>query len=370
MAISLTDGLSVLIPAYNPDTDEVRKLLTTLVNQSYCNCEIIIANDGDDFYSKISDILTSSERVIKYKTNPRRLGLYSSIEENLKYCEYHDVLVIEQDVIPLTNDYIESLLSLHNKNASDVVTSRLMISERADYKKFVFYKRRIPNLGIISEKNGNSVFNYSVEPTEVETVFTKADLLNKELLSELYSANSVDTYTSQDIILSSLIRKNRKLITNDATACEIAATDPAKARFFLRKEFLYGKSVVNVLEHSNSRGLASTAYFREKLFRLLFIIVETILVLISLIPFFGVSVRALVLTTLAIIGIVYTQSILFKIDFWRFSRPRKHRFVQALKPSIYIIALDLAYVVGVVAGGFGRLKMMINRAVRGSVIKF
>ncbi|MDH2899424.1 MAG: glycosyltransferase, partial [archaeon] len=88
----MTEGLSVLIPAYNPDTDEVRKLLTTLVNQSYRDCEIIIANDGDDFYSKISDILTSSERVIKYKTNPVRLGLYSSIEENLKYCQYHDVL--------------------------------------------------------------------------------------------------------------------------------------------------------------------------------------------------------------------------------------------------------------------------------------
>jgi glycosyltransferase involved in cell wall biosynthesis len=357
----LTEGLSVLIPAYNPDPDDIRKLLTTLVNQSYRNCEIIIANDGDDFYSKISDIIASSERVIKYKTNPRRLGLYSSIEENLKYCEYHDVLVIEQDVIPLTNDYIESLLLLHSQNPSDVVTSRLMISERADYKKFVFYKRRIPNLGMISE-NENSAFNYSYEPTEVETAFTKADLLNKELLSELYSVKSLDTYTSQDIILSSLIRKNRKLITNDATACEIATTDPAKARFFLRKEFLYGKSVVNVLEHSNSRGLASTAYFREKLFRLLFIFVETILVLILLIPFFGVSVRALALTTLVIIGAVYTQSILSKVDFWRFSQLRKDRFVHAFKASIYIIALDSAYVVGVVAGVFDRLKIMINRS--------
>ena len=351
-----------MIPAYNPDMDEIRKLLTTLVNQSYSNCEIIIGNDGDDFYSKISDIIASSERVIKYKTNARRLGLYSSIEENLKYCEYHDVLVIEQDVIPLTNDYMESLLSLHNKNASDVVTSRLMISERADYKKFVFYKRRIPNLGIISERNRNSVFNYSNEPTEVETAFTKADLLNKELLSELYSAKSVDTYTSQDIILSSLIRKNRKLITNDATACEIAATDPAKASFFLRKEFLYGKSVVNVIEHSNSRGLVSTAYFREKLFRLLFIFVETILVLILLIPFFGVSVRAFALTALVIIGAIYTLSILSKVDFWRFSHLRKHRFVHAFKASIYIIALDSAYVVGVVAGVFDRLKIMINRS--------
>jgi glycosyltransferase involved in cell wall biosynthesis len=357
----LTDGLSVLIPTYNPDTEEIRKLLTALINQSYHNCEIIIANDGVDFYSKISDIITSSQRLIKYKTNPRRLGLYSSIEENLKYCEFDDVLVIEQDVIPLTSDYIESLLSLHNQNASDVVTSRLLISERADYKKFVFYKRRIPNLGIISEKNGNSVFNFSNEPTEVETAFTKADLLNKELLSELYSTKSLDTYTSQDIILSSLIRKNRKLITNDSTACEIAATDPAKVRFFLRKEFLYGKSVVNVLEHSNSRGLASTAYFREKLFRLLFIGVETILVLISLIPFFGVSVRAIALTALVIIGMIYTQSTLFKIDFWRFSRSRMHRFVQALKASIYIIALDSAYVVGVVAAVFVRLKMMMSR---------
>ena len=344
-----------MIPTYNPDESEIRKLLATLINQSYGNFEIIIANDGDDFYSKISDIITTSQRVIKYKTNQRRLGLYSSIEENLKYCEYHDVLVLEQDVIPLSDDYIKSLVDLHSQNPSDVVTSRLMISDRTDYKKFVFYKRRIPNLGIITD-NGKGVLNYSDKLTEVETAFTKADLLNKELLTELSSTNSVDTYTSQDIILSSLIRKNRKLITNDSIGCEIAVTDPAEVSFFLRKEFLYGKSVLNVLEHSNSSALASTAYFREKLFRFLFIITETLLTVISFIPFFAVTVRALALIALIVFGIVYTQSILFRIDFWRFSRLRKNRFVENAKASIYVIALDAAYVIGVVAGLFTRVK--------------
>ena len=93
-------GISVIIPAYNPDINDIRQILLSLINQEYRAFEVVIANDGEDFSEKIVDILGCNHE-FQFNNNKAQLGLYTSIKENIQYCKYDHILVLEQDIVPL-----------------------------------------------------------------------------------------------------------------------------------------------------------------------------------------------------------------------------------------------------------------------------
>ena len=189
----------------------------------------------------------------------------------------------------------------------------------------------------------------STEAEEVEIAFTKADLVNKNDLNELFSKRLDNVFTAQDIILSSIDRKNKKILTCNATACEIGLHDPSKLSFFLKKEYLYGTSVFDAWRHSNKDWLKSTRYFREKLFRVLFIGSETLAVLGFFLDLllWGGGLQVPLLAVIFGIGIFYTQAVLVRIDFWGFWRRGSRRFGALLASGIYVVLLDFAYALGI-----------------------
>jgi len=342
-------GISVIIPAYNPDIDEIRQILHSLERQEYRNFEVLIANDGQDFSDKIADILLLKPQLFKYRNNPAQLGLYGSIQENMKYCKYDHILVLEQDIVPLSPKYLGCLFELVESSPKNVVTSKLVIDANTDYKKYVFYKRRIANLVTFDRSKSNS--HQSNQAEEVEIAFTKADLLDKNVLTELFSIGSDNTFTAQDIILTSIVQKNKKLVTSDATACEIGYHDPADVSFFLKKEFLYGRSVLDVLRHSNKQWLSSTNYFWEKAARVMFIGVESIaLILLMLDLLLGGALLIPLLLLIFGLAFFYTQAVLFSIGFWRFWFKGGRKLSVALRAGFYVFLLDLSYSLGVLRG--------------------
>lgn len=344
--VTVETGISVLIPTYNPDIKDIRQILLALSEQTYQNFEVIIANDGRDFYEHIQDIVPFGSVPFFYKKNNPRLGLYSSIKENMKYCKYDKILVLEQDIVPLSKNYLENLIELSRTCPDGIVTSKLMIDVNTDYKKYVFYKRRISNLGM-SDKTKND-FSLSNDLKEAEVTFTKADLQNKRVLEELFSNGSANNNTAQDIIFSTLIKRNRKLITSDATACQVGWSDPSTTTFFLKKEYLYGKSVFDAWRHSDKKNLKSTSYFKEKLARVLFVSVEAIAILLLAFEVLVGGVLQLPLFALIIgLGLFYPQAVLARIGFWGFWRKRGGRFAEIIKSSVYVVLLDAAYALGI-----------------------
>ena len=340
-------GISVLIPTYNPDIKDIKEILTTLNSQTYRNFEIIIANDGDDFFNLIQDIISPDRIPFQYRRNVKRLGLYFSIKENIQYCKYENILLLEQDIIPLSRNYLKSLIELLDSCPNCVVTSSLRIDVKTDYKKYIFYKRRISNLRMIDHSRITDE-SCSNAPIDTEVTFTKADLLKKGIFAELFSLGSTNSNTAQDIILSSVIRKNRRLVTSDAIACEIAHSDPNSITFFLKKEYLYGKSVFDVWRHSDKSTLKSTSYFREKLFRLLFVAAETIAIVFCCFEFLvdgALQVPFLIL--IFGLGIFYTQWVLAQISFWAFRRISRFSLTKIIKSTMYIVVLDIAYTLGI-----------------------
>lgn len=341
-----TKGISVLIPTYSPDIQDIREILVSLSNQQYQNFEVIIANDGEDFYGRIQDIVEEKNPVFQYRNNPGHLGLYGSIRENMKYCQYEHILVLEQDIVPLNPQYLQSLVALMEASPANVVTSKLVIAADTDYKKYIFYKRRISNLEVFNRENINLSSN-NAEETEI--AFTKADLLNKKVLSELFSKGSTNVFTAQDIILTSIVHEDKKLVTSDATACEIGLRDPNKLTFFMKKEFLYGKSVLDAWRHSNKDWLQSTSYFREKALRILFLGLETFTILaLALSLLLGIGFLQVPLLVVALgLGVFYSQAVLAHIGFWGFWRQGTRRLRAFCASGVVVILLDIAYALGI-----------------------
>jgi glycosyltransferase involved in cell wall biosynthesis len=338
-------GVSVLIPTYNPDIEDIRQILLALAQQEYRSFEVIIANDGKDFSAGIVDIVPFGDVPYQFRNNPRQLGLYNSIKENLQYCQYENILVLEQDIVPLSPKYLRRLVELMEASPRGIVTSKLVIDAQTDYKKYVFYKRRIANLDVFDHAATNDP-----EPNcavEAEIAFTKADLLNKHVLSELFSTGSNNPFTAQDIILTSIAQKNGKLVTSNAAACEVGLRDPNKLSFFLRKEFLYGNSVPDAWRYSNKGWLKSTSYFREKLLRVLFLLFESVALAALLLDLlWGGALLVPLLVLMAGVALLYTQAVLVRIGFWRFWR-RSKKLAAALVSGAYVVLLDLAYALGI-----------------------
>ncbi len=340
-------GISVIIPAYNPDIDDIREILNSLERQEYCNFEVLIANDGDDFSGQIADLLYYNAERFQFKNNPCQLGLYRSIQKNIQYCRYDRILVLEQDIVPLSPKYLSCLVELEESSPTNVVTSKLVLDVDTNYKKYVFYKRRIANL-ITFNRSKSDRQPSSNQAEEVEIAFTKADLLGKNVLSELFSKESDNVFTAQDIILTSIVHKNKKLVTSDATACEIGYRDPNELSFFLKKEFLYGKSVLDAWRDSNKTWLGSTKYFWEKVARVAFIGFETI-ALFALLVNFLLSWPLMVPLLGIILGVAffYTQGVLFSIGYWRFWYESGRKVSGVLASGAYVFLLDLSYSLGI-----------------------
>lgn len=339
-------GVSVLIPTYSPDIQDIREILVSLTKQDYPTYEVIIANDGADFYGQIADIISVHETVFQYRNNQRHLGLYGSIKENMKYCQYEHILILEQDIVPLNTQYLSSLFALLEQSPANVVTSKLVIASDTNYKKYIFYRRRISNLEVFDRKNVDLSSNHA---EEAEIAFTKADLLDKKVLTELFSKGSTNVFTAQDIILTSIVHEDKKLVTSDATACEIGLRDPNRLTFFLKKEFLYGKSVLDAWRHSNKDWLQSTDYFKEKASRVVFIGAESIAI-ITLLFSFLLGVGILQVSLLAFIlssAVLYSQVVLVHIGFWRFWRLGNRRLISVLTSGAVVILLDTAYALGI-----------------------
>ncbi len=339
------NGISVLIPTYNPNISDIRQILVALSKQEYRNFEVIIANDGADFYHQISDIVSFGDVPFHYHNNESQLGLYNSIKEHMTGCRYDNILVLEQDIIPLSRKYLGRLAELVKARPTSVVTSKLLISANTNYKKYVFYKRRMPNLEMFDPFRLDSQL-LSTKAVETEVAFTKADLLSKNVLSELFSTGSSNPFTAQDIILSSIAGREQKLVTSNATACQIGIRDPNRLSFFLKKEFLYGKSVLDAWRYSNKNWLKSTGYFKEKLARVLFLAVE-----VAAIVAFGITALdggplQIPLTAAVVFGLLYSQAVLARIDFWRFWR-HSRKLAPALGSGFYVVLLDVAYALGI-----------------------
>lgn len=111
--------VSIIIPIYNVE-EYIRKCVTSVIEQSYRNLEIILIDDGtpDHSMERIQDLVEGDGRIKVFQKENG--GLSDARNYGLKYVTGDYVFFLDSDDY-LTIDAIEVLLRLAGRNEADVV---------------------------------------------------------------------------------------------------------------------------------------------------------------------------------------------------------------------------------------------------------
>ena len=74
--------VSVLTPVYNTNIEHLHQCIDSILNQTFTDFEFIILNDSPENTELESEILSYSDKRIKYYKNDKNIG----ISENMKRC--------------------------------------------------------------------------------------------------------------------------------------------------------------------------------------------------------------------------------------------------------------------------------------------
>lgn len=125
--------LSIIVPVYNSEK-YLAKCLDSLTNQTLCNIEIILVNDGskDNSLNICEEFAQKDNRIIVFtqensgQSKARNIGLAHSCGEYVTFVDSDDWVDL---------DYYEKLVFACDKSESDIACASI-IRERKNYKKF------------------------------------------------------------------------------------------------------------------------------------------------------------------------------------------------------------------------------------------
>lgn len=339
--------VTILIPVYKPDLNTLGRLISALEKQTWKDFEVVLLNDGDVNFRPNENFSLPDDFV--YKENSSNLGLYSSIRENLVLCSGSLVLILEQDVVPLNETFIERVMELHYRNPGAIISAKLGIQKNSILPAWIFYKRRIPNLISVDGR----IDSNTNEPTHVNFLFNKADLIPRIFLESVLSTEVSQSNFGYDSLMSSAaISKGIEIITSDSIVCETGGSDQPKFRYFLSKEIGYGRSVRPYASHIGTKSMFSTPHFRERIGRFLFGGMFFSLVFASIVLFILAFVLTMEITLLilALVVLFHINSGIKGLMLRKTDSARSSRIITILKTSAIIFAMDISYFIGVVIG--------------------
>lgn len=120
--------ISIIIPAYNVE-DYIERGITSSLNQTYNNIEIIVVDDGssDSTYNRVKDLSEIDSRIKLYAK--KNGGVSSARNLGLDKAEGEYIVFLDSDDWLETNA-IEKLLALQTKKKQLVVCDRYWVSEK------------------------------------------------------------------------------------------------------------------------------------------------------------------------------------------------------------------------------------------------
>jgi len=119
--------ISVIIPIYNSETS-LKRCLTSIINQTLRNIEILCINDGstDNSEKIIMDISKKDER-IKYFSLIKNSGSGPARNKGLEYAEGEYISFIDSDDFILDDTCYEKMYKFASKNGANLVSANLRL---------------------------------------------------------------------------------------------------------------------------------------------------------------------------------------------------------------------------------------------------
>ena len=147
---SSTELVSVLLSTYNSEAT-IEKSLISLLNQTYKNLEILIADDGstDNTEEICKKFQLNDERILLF-SNKKNIGLTKSLNSLAQKASGSLIARQDADDVSLP-ERIEKQIQFMNKKKLDAVTTRSLVKQNNKKRPGIsFY---IPNKLLINRKN-------------------------------------------------------------------------------------------------------------------------------------------------------------------------------------------------------------------------
>mgnify|MGYP001358563993 FL=1 len=147
---SSTELVSVLLSTYNSEAT-IEKSLISLLNQTYNNLEILIADDGSTDNTKeiCKKFQLNDERILLF-SNKKNIGLTKSLNSLAQKASGSLIARQDADDVSLP-ERIEKQIQFMNKKKLDAVTTRSLVKQNNKKRPGIsFY---IPNKLLINRKN-------------------------------------------------------------------------------------------------------------------------------------------------------------------------------------------------------------------------
>lgn len=127
--------ISVLMSTYNEKIIHLKEAITSILNQTYNNLEIIIILDNPqnlEIRETVREIKEKDKRV-KIIENSKNLGLVASLNKGLKSCKGRYVIRMDADDISI-NNRIEKQIKYMKENKLDICGSNIMFIDEEGKK--------------------------------------------------------------------------------------------------------------------------------------------------------------------------------------------------------------------------------------------
>lgn len=138
---------TILLPVYN-NRDDVMNAITSVINQTFKNWELIIIDDcsTDGTNDSITHFLNNSQYNITLIRNPVNQGTYVSLNEGLKIARGKYIARIDSDDVMNKRMLEEHIKILHNSNCVASQSKYIREGGEKRYGEITFvYKRNIIN---------------------------------------------------------------------------------------------------------------------------------------------------------------------------------------------------------------------------------
>lgn len=226
--------ISVVVPVYNGVKDGLKECLSSILNQTYKNIELIVINDysGDQSEMVINSFCDLNGQLpithIRHEVNQ---GISSTWNEGIKLSKGSYILLIQQDCILQDRNALSKAISIVRKfkipvlsgapnyNLSSLNKFQTIFIIRTN--KFIFPKSGLINIGLTENK---------------------CDIINREVFKTAGYFDENLKFAGEDFIFSSRVRKRdfRICFSADFGYTNNLMGENSLIKL-LRKEFTYGK---------------------------------------------------------------------------------------------------------------------------------
>lgn len=207
------EKISVLIPAYNSEKF-IAECITSAINQSYPNIEIIIVDDGstDNTFSICDNYAKSDNRLKIIRKNNG--GVVSARIEATKYADGDFVLCLDSDDF-IDRTMIEQMLELANQSNADVVCTGYIKEKpnesaiRRNYLDSGIYKNKALEVALSMLIYAGEFYRPGIMP------FICGKLIKTDLYKKYQKSVPVEINRGEDVAVMFPLLLNSKCIVID-----------------------------------------------------------------------------------------------------------------------------------------------------------